>query len=158
MAKKKKVVKKSVKKPVKKIGTKKIVKKTVPKKKAPAKAKKVVKQNIKPLVIQKQSPKKIDYTTAVTPLGERLVVRADQAETMTAGGLYIPDTVDTRERYVKGVVLATGHGAKNKKGHIKPMDVQVGDTVLFPAYASVRIQFNSEELHIVNESDVLGTV
>ena len=104
MAKKKKVVKKSVKKPVKKIGTKKIVKKTVPKKKAPAKAKKVVKQNIKPLVIQKQSPKKIDYTKAVTPLGERLVVRADQAETLTAGGLYLPDPVDTIESYVNGVV------------------------------------------------------
>lgn len=184
MAKKKKIVKKPVKKaakkpaakkPVKKVTKKaapqKAVKKSSPKKKTAVKAKaktkvmtkkvvaqKVVKQTVKPLVIQKTTPKNIDYTKAVTPLGERLVVRAVQAETMTAGGLYIPDTVDTRERYVKATVLATGNGAKNKKGHTKPLDVKVGDTILFPAYASVRIQFNSEELHIVNESDVLGTV
>ena len=179
MAKKKKIVKKPVKKAAKKSGAKKpvkkvtkkaapkkAVKKAAPKKKSAVKAKaktkvvakKVVKQAVKPLVIQKQTPKNIDYTKAVTPLGERLVVRAVEAETMTAGGLYIPDTVDTRERYVKATVLATGAGAKNKKGHTKPLDVKVGDTILFPAYASVRIQFNSEELHIVNESDVLGTV
>lgn len=180
MAKKKKIVKKPVKKAAKKTAAKKAVKKVLkktaakkaapkkvtPKKKTVVKAKaktkvvtkKIAKQVVKPLVFQKQTPKNIDYTKAVTPLGERLVVRAVQAETMTAGGLYIPDTVDTRERYVKATVLATGSGAKNKKGHTKPLDVKVGDTILFPAYASVRIQFNSEELHIVNESDVLGTV
>lgn len=174
MAKKKKIVKKPVKKAAKKSAVKKtvkkIVKKAAPKKKSPVKAKPqaktVVKKNAKPvaktaakpLVIQKQTPKNIDYTKAVTPLGERLVARAVEAATMTAGGLYIPDTVDTRERYVKATVLATGSGAKNKKGHIQPMDVKVGDIILFPAHTSVRIQFNSEELHIVNESDVLGTV
>ncbi|MBC7457543.1 MAG: co-chaperone GroES [Bdellovibrionaceae bacterium] len=179
MAKKKKMVKKPVKKAANQSAAKKSIKqgvkkaaskKVTPKKKTPVKAKtsvkaktkvavkKVVKPTAKPLVIQKQTPKNIDYAKAVTPLGERLVVRAVQAETMTAGGLYIPDTVDTRERYVKATVLATGNGAKNKKGHTKPLDVKVGDTILFPAYASVRIQFNSEELHIVNESDVLGTV
>lgn len=174
MAKKKKVVKKATKKPVKKaakkpaakkpvkkaVKKKTAVKKIAPKKKAPVKTKTpvVAKSSAKPLIIQKAVPKNIDYTKVVTPLGERLVVRAVQAETMTAGGLYIPDTVDTKERYVKAIVLAAGAGAKNKKGHIKHLDVKVGDTVLFPAYASVRIQFNSEELHIVNESDVLGTV
>lgn len=185
MAKKKKVTKKAAKKPVakkaakkpakkpvkkvtkkaapKKVAPKKVaVKKTAPKKKAPVKAKAkttvAAKQVIKPLIIQKAVPKNIDYTKVVTPLGQRLVVCAVQAETMTAGGLYIPDTVDTKERYVKATVLAAGPGNKNKKGHIKHLDVKVGDTVLFPAYASVRIQFNSEELHIVNESDVLGTV
>jgi chaperonin GroES len=179
VAKKKKVVKKTTKKPVKKaakktaakkpvkkvtkkaapqkvVKKKAVVKKAAPQKKAPVKAK--ASAAVKPLIIQKAVPKNIDYTKVVTPLGERLVVRAVQAETMTAGGLYIPDTVDTKERYVKAIVLAAGAGAKNKKGHIKHLDVKVGDTVLFPAYASVRIQFNSEELHIVNESDVLGTV
>jgi chaperonin GroES len=179
VAKKKKVVKKPVKKAAKKPAAKKSVekvakkaapkkavkkktalKKVAPKKKAPVKTKTpaAAKSSAKPLIIQKAVPKNIDYTKVVTPLGERLVVRAVQAETMTAGGLYIPDTVDTKERYVKAIVLAAGVGAKNKKGHIKHLDVKVGDTVLFPAYASVRIQFNSEELHIVNESDVLGTV
>jgi chaperonin GroES len=176
VAKKKKMVKKPVKKVAPKKATskkksaaakktvKKVTKKAAPKKKNSIKAKAKIKVKVvakkvaKPLIIQKATPKNIDYTKAVTPLGERLVVRAVEAETMTAGGLYIPDTVDTRERYVKATVLATGHGAKNKKGHIKPLDVKVGDTILFPAYASVRIQFNSEELHIVNESDVLGTV
>jgi len=158
---KKSVTKKAaVKKPVKKVTKKAAPKKAAPKKKVAVKAKVApqAKPAPKPLIIQKTIPKNIDYTKVVTPLGERLVVRAVQAETMTAGGLYIPDTVDTKERYVKATVLAAGSGAKNKKGHTKPLDVKVGDTILFPAYASVRIQFNSEELHIVNESDVLGTV
>ena len=169
MAKKKKTIKKPVKKTVSKKSTQKVIKKTKPQKAAPKKKAKVktkakikakisTKKVVKPLVIQNKILKNIDYTKAVTPLGERLLVRAVQAETMTAGGLYIPDTVDTKDRYVKAIVLAAGHGAKNKKGFTKPLDVQVGDTILFPAYASVRIQFNSEELHIVNESDVLGTV
>ncbi len=161
---KKPVAKKPVKKSVKKAAPKKAVKKKIVSKKADPKKKTPVKKVIakasaaKPLVFQKPTPKNIDYTKVVTPLGQRLVVRAVQAETMTKGGLYIPDTVDTKERYVKATVLAAGPGDKNKKGQLKLLDVKVGDTILFPAYASVRIQFNSEELHIVNESDVLGTV
>lgn len=180
MAKKKKVVKKplkkitkktAVKKTTKKTAVKKAIKKTTPKKiKKAAPKKAVIKSKAQPavrkapaqiaskLVIKPTPVKKIDYSKAVSPLGERLVVRAVAAETMTAGGLYIPDTVDTKERYIKAVVLAAGSGAKNKKGHVQPLDVKIGDTILFPAFASIRIQFNSEELHIVNESDVLGTV
>ena len=176
MAKKKKIVKKtapkkvSAKKPMKKTAAKKPIKKTVKKaapkkvvkkpapKKTQAKSKIIPKKVIKPIQNQKLNSKNIDYSKAVTPLGERIVVRAVQAETMTAGGLFIPDTVDTKERYVKAIVLAVGRGATNKKGHVKLLDVKVGDTILFPAFASVRIHFNSEELHIVNESDVLGIV
>lgn len=156
MAKKKKPVQK---KPIKKKPAKKTAKK-VSKKTSKKVAKKIIKKSASKIQATEKKPstKKVDYSTAVTPLGERLLVRAVEAETMTAGGIIIPDTVDAKSRYVKAVVLATGHGAKNKKGHIKPLDVKIGDTVLFPAHASVRIQFNSEELHIVNESDILGTV
>ncbi len=165
MAKKKKIIKKmapkkvALKKPVKKTTVKKVAVKKSAQKPVKKVTKKVApKKVIKPAQNQKSNSKNIDYAKAVTPLGERIVVRAVQAETMTPGGLFIPDTVDTKERYVKATVLAVGRGAKNKKGHVKLLDVKVGDTILFPAFASVRIYFNSEELHIVNESDVLGTV
>ena len=162
MAKKKKILKKPVSK---KSAPKKSVKKSPAKKSAQKPAKKVTPKVVKKVIpkkaaksVQKSAVRNVDYAKAVTPLGERIVVRAVQAETMTSGGLYIPDTVDTKEPYVKATVLAVGRGAKNKKGQIKLLDVKVGDTILFPAYASIRIHFNSEELHIVNESDVLGTV
>lgn len=156
MAKKKK---KSVQKKV--AQKKKIIKKSASKKKTVVK--KAVKRSAqikstpKKVTVKVQS-KKIDYTRAVTPLGERLVVRLIQAEQVTAGGLIIPGTVSMSTGYLKGIVLAVGSGLKNKKGHLKPLDVQVGDTILFQSYNSTKIEFNLEELHIVNESDVLGIV
>lgn len=145
------------KKAVTKKAVKKIVQKAVSKAKAKpkstvqkAKAKVVVPSVKKAAVVQ------IDYSKAVTPLGDRLVVRKSVAERLTAGGLIIPDMVNTTEGNIQAVVLATGSGSKNKKGHVRPMDVQVGDQVLFSQYAGTPIIFNNEELMIIHESDVLG--
>ena len=140
----KKVVQKNVQKAVSKAKAK--PKPTVQK----AKAKVVVPSVKKAAVVQ------IDYSKAVTPLGDRLVVRKSVAERLTAGGLIIPDMVNTTEGNIQAVVLATGSGSKNKKGHVRPMDVQVGDQVLFSQYAGTPIIFNNEELMIIHESDVLG--
>ncbi len=136
----------------KKAVTKKAVKKVVQKnvKKPISKAKAVVPSVKKAAVVQ------IDYSKAVTPLGDRLVVRKSVAERLTAGGLIIPDMVNTTEGNIQAIVLATGTGSKNKKGHVRPMDVQVGDQVLFSQYAGTPIIFNNEELMIIHESDVLG--
>ena len=158
-ASKKAVAKKPVAKrvaPKKKTVVKKVAAKTVAKKtkKAAPKvaAKKVVKVNIAPL-----QAKIIDYSKAITPLLDRLVVRVLQGERVTAGGLIIPDTVSMMATgYLKAEVVAVGHGAKNKKGNLKPLDVQVGDHVLFSEHAGTKVEFNAEELQIIHETDVMG--
>lgn len=159
----KKVVKKSVKKAVKKT-VKKAVKKTAKKAAKPAAKKPVPKnkakiQSAKPLATAvKAAPKaQIDYTKAITPLLDRLVVRVITGERVTAGGLLIiPDTALMATGYLKAEVLAVGSGNKSKKGYLKPLDVKVGDKVLFAEYAGTKVQFNSEELHIIHEADVMG--
>ena len=171
MAKKqvKKVVKKTVqKKQVKKV-IKKTIKKTVKKNQTAKKQFKnpISKKTNKKLIVTKKpiakkataSPKSnVDYTTAVTPLGDRLVVRLAKAETMTSGGLYIPEMVNSAAGYLKGEVLVVGQGHTTKKGFLRSMDVQKGDQILFAEHSGTKVIFNSEELHIVNETDVLGII
>ena len=105
-----------------------------------------------------QSKVQIDYSKAVTPLLDRVVVKVLSGERVTAGGLIIPETASMATGYLKAKVLAIGSGLKTKKGSLKPLDVQVGDTVLFASYAGTKVVFNSEELEIIHESDVMGVV
>ncbi len=161
------VKKSAVKKPaVKKTAVKKSTVKKVAKKPAPKVIKKSVKKIVKKTTVQVAKKiiakpvvrASIDYSKAVTPLGDRLVVRVVQSEKMTAGGLYIPDMAQSSEGYLKGEVLAVGQGHTTKKGFLRSMDVQKGDQVLFSEHAGTKVVFNSEELQIVNETDVLGIV
>jgi chaperonin GroES len=158
-SKKKKVVKKVVKKTSSKKVTKKVTKKAPPKKKI---VKKVVAKKPtvkKPNLAVKAPIVKVDYSKAITPLADRLVVRVEANEKMTPGGLYIPNTASSiATGYLKAKVLAVGHGPKNKKGLVRPLDVQIGDFVLFAEHAGTKVEFNSEELQIIHESDVMGIV
>ena len=166
---KKKNSKKSVKKIAVKKTTKKVIKKVVKKesKKTVNKAVKkvatvknaIVNTKTKLLSAKTTKPVKMtDYSKAITPLADRLVVRVAETEKITAGGIIIPDVASTVSGYLKGEVLAVGTGAKNKKGNIKPLDVKLGDFVLFAQYSGTKVEFNSEELQIVKESDVMGIV
>ncbi len=153
----KKTVKASAKKtPAKKSGKKATAKKTskpVAAKK-PAAVKKTAAKVIQP---QKLKPVDVDYTKAITPLLDRLVVRVLNSERVLAGGLLIiPDTALMATGYLKAEVLAVGTGNKSKKGYLKPLDVKIGDKVLFAEYAGTKVHFNSEELHIIHEADVMG--
>lgn len=137
---------KKVKKPSKKNS----VKKAVPKK-----------TGLKKSASKKNNPKNkptptVNYDKAVTPLGDRLLVKVESAEKVTAGGLIIPATSALATGYLKARVLAVGSGGRGKKGQLRPLDVQVGDQVLFFEHAGTKIQFNSEELQIIHESDVMG--
>jgi chaperonin GroES len=89
------------------------------------------------------------------PLDDRLLVQIASKEKRTAGGLYIPDTASVSGNF-QAVVVAVGVGHKNKKGKIRPMDVQVGDTVLINEYAGDKVEFESKEYRILRETDVLG--
>ncbi|WP_413288955.1 co-chaperone GroES [Bdellovibrio sp. HCB337] len=185
MAKGKKSVKKkpAAKKPVKKAVAKKTpakkapAKKAVAKKAAPKKAaakKPVVKTKAKakstkpapkkvsaiksaPAVVVKPT-KTIDLSSFVTPLDDRVMVQLTGAEKMTAGGLYIPDTVADVSGNLQGFVVSVGRGHRNKKGHVRPMDLKVGDKVLFSEYTGSKIKIQNQDLLIIREGDVLGVV
>lgn len=180
----KKITKTAKKAPAKKSAVKKVAKKTVTKnaavKKAPAKTlkasskktsqkkspktsgKKIVKsaktQSVSHLTKAVPATKKLDLTGFVTPLDDRLVVQPSGTEKMTPGGLYIPDTVADTSGNLEGVVVAVGRGHMNKKGHVRQMDVKVGDHVVFSQYAGSKIKIQNEDLVILRETDVMGVV
>lgn len=92
----------------------------------------------------------------IRPLGDRLVVQPQEAETKTAGGILIPDTVD-KDKPMQGTVLAIGQG-KYVDGKMLPLQVKVGDKVLFGKYAGTNIKFAEHEYLVMKEEDVMGVV
>jgi len=90
----------------------------------------------------------------IRPLQDRLVVKRMEEETTSAGGIYIPDSAT--EKPSRGEVLAVGNGKKNDNGDATPMDVKVGDSVLFGKYSGTEIKIDGEELLIMREEDILG--
>jgi chaperonin GroES len=90
------------------------------------------------------------------PLHDRVLVRRVEAEEKTAGGIIIPDTV--KEKPVEGAVESVGPGARDETGRIVPLDVTVGDRVLFGKWAGTEVLIGGEERLILKESDVLGVI
>jgi chaperonin GroES len=91
------------------------------------------------------------------PLGDRLIVKAIEEEETTASGLVLPDTA--KEKPQKGEVLAVGDGKVNEDtGKRTPLDVVVGDQVLYSKYGGTEIKVDGEELLVLRESDVLAKV
>ncbi len=115
-------------------------------------ATKTAKVTAKPVTATKSA----DYNKVISPLADRLVVRVIEGGKTTKSGLILLTDSSSAQGYMKATVLAAGKGATNKKGFTKKLDVQVGDQVLFSEYAGTKIEFNNEELYIVNETDVLG--
>jgi chaperonin GroES len=90
------------------------------------------------------------------PLQDRVVVRRIDAEQKTAGGIFIPDTA--QEKPMEGTVVAVGPGARSEDGKIHPLDVELGDRVLFGKWSGTEIKIDGDELIIINESDLMGVV
>ena len=90
------------------------------------------------------------------PLGDRLIVETLEEEDVTVGGIVLPDTA--REKPQRGKVLAVGPGARNDKGDVVPMDVAVGDEIIFSKYGGTEVKVGVEDLLILRESDVLAKV
>jgi chaperonin GroES len=91
------------------------------------------------------------------PLEDRLVVRPSESEETTASGLVIPDTA--KEKPQQGEVLAVGPGKRSEQtGEVIPVDVSVGDTVVYSKYGGTEIQSGGEDLLILNARDVLAIV
>ena len=92
----------------------------------------------------------------IRPLSDRIVVSAKEIETKTAGGIFIPDTAD-KDKPMRGTVLAIGNG-KYIDGKMVPLQVKVGDEVLFGKYAGTTIKLNEKDLLVMREEDVMGVI
>ena len=90
------------------------------------------------------------------PLHDRVVVRRIDEEEKSAGGIIIPDTA--KEKPSQGKIVAVGSGARNENGEITPLDVRVGDTILFGKWSGTEIKIDGEDLMIMNESDIMGVI
>jgi chaperonin GroES len=90
------------------------------------------------------------------PLHDRVLVRRWQEDEKTAGGIIIPDTA--KEKPMQGEIIAVGAGARDKDGNIVPLDVALGDIVLFGKYAGSEVTIDGEELVILRESDIMGVI
>ena len=90
------------------------------------------------------------------PLRDRVFVKYSSEEEKTAGGLFIPDAA--KEKPQKGTVMAVGTGRITEDGKRQPMEVKVGDTILFDKYSGSKIKMDNEEYLIIKEEDILGIV
>ena len=90
------------------------------------------------------------------PLHDRVLVRRIEGVEKTAGGIIIPDTA--KEKPQEGEVIAAGSGAKSEEGKVTPLDVKVGDRILFGKWSGTEIKLDGEDLLIMKESDILGIV
>ena len=90
------------------------------------------------------------------PLHDRVLIRRVEQEAKTAGGIIIPDTA--KEKPMEGEVVAVGPGARSEDGKIHPLDVKVGDRVLFGKWSGTDIKLDGEELIIMKESDIMGVL
>jgi chaperonin GroES len=94
--------------------------------------------------------------TKFRPLHDRVVVKRIDAEEKSKGGIIIPDTA--REKPSQGEVIAVGPGGRDEAGKLVPIDINVGDKVLFGKWSGTEIKLDGEELLIMKESDIMGVV
>lgn len=90
------------------------------------------------------------------PLGDRVIVKQAEAETQTKSGLILADTA--KEKPQKGSVIAVGEGKLNKKGERIPMDVKVGDTVIYSKYGGTEVKVEGEDYLILRAEDIYAIV
>lgn len=88
------------------------------------------------------------------PLHDRILVRRIEENQKTVGGIIIPDTA--KEKPMQGEVLAVGPGSRDETGKLVPLDVKVGDRILFGKWSGTEVKIDGEEVLIMKESDVLG--
>ncbi|MFA7060795.1 MAG: co-chaperone GroES [Pedobacter sp.] len=90
------------------------------------------------------------------PLQDRIIVKRVEEETKTAGGLFIPETA--KEKPQRGEIVAVGNGKKTEDGKVLPLDVKVGDVVLFGKYAGTEIKVDGADFLMMREDDILAVV
>lgn len=101
-------------------------------------------------------PAKIDWNSYLTPIDDRVLVELTKPAEKTAGGLFIPDMA--RERANNGRVVAVGPGKRDKKGRRRPLDVRIGEKIMYADYAGSKLELEGRNLLLINESDILGVI
>jgi len=91
-----------------------------------------------------------------TPLHDRVAIKPMDQEEKTLGGIIIPDTA--KEKPMQGKVIAVGKGTKDKNGNLIPLDVKVGDKVLYGKWGGTEVKVNGQEFIIMKESDIMGII
>ncbi|AGA10055.1 co-chaperone GroES [Sinorhizobium meliloti] len=90
------------------------------------------------------------------PLLDRVVIRRAEGNVKSKGGIIIPDTA--KEKPQEGEVVAVGPGSRDDSGKLIPLDVKIGDTILFGKWAGTEVKIDGEDLLIMKESDIMGIV
>ena len=90
------------------------------------------------------------------PLHDRVVVRRVEEDTKTKGGIIIPDTA--QEKPMQGEVIAVGPGGRDENGKLIPIDVKVGETILFGKWSGTEVKLDGVEYLIMKESDIMGVI
>lgn len=94
--------------------------------------------------------------SSVQPLGDRVFIKVSQSEEKTAGGILLPDTA--KEKPQIGEVAAVGSGKRNDDGSKQPMEVKVGDKILYSKYAGTEVKLGDEDYVLLAERDILAIV
>ncbi|MDR3490645.1 MAG: co-chaperone GroES [Gammaproteobacteria bacterium] len=92
----------------------------------------------------------------IRPLSDRVVVQAREVETKTAGGIVIPETAD-KDKPIQGTVIAIGTG-KYVEGKLQPLQVKIGDRILFGKYAGTNVKLDNTEYLVMREEDIMGVL
>ncbi|MAW35047.1 MAG: co-chaperone GroES [Gammaproteobacteria bacterium] len=92
----------------------------------------------------------------IRPLHDRVVIKRMEEEKASPGGIIIPDSAT--EKPIKGEVIAVGNGKIQDNGKVQPLDVKVGDTVLFGKYSGTEVKVDSDELVVMKEDDIMAVI
>jgi chaperonin GroES len=92
----------------------------------------------------------------IRPLHDRVIVKRVEEERKTPGGIVIPDSAT--EKPIRGLIKAVGKGKIMDNGEIRPLDVKVGDTVLFGKYSGTEVKVDGDELLVMREEDIMGVL
>ncbi len=92
----------------------------------------------------------------IRPLHDRVILKRMEEETTSPGGIVIPDSA--AEKPIRGEIVATGNGKRLDNGEVIPLDVKVGDTVLFGKYSGTEVKVNGQDLLVMREEDIMGVI
>jgi chaperonin GroES len=92
----------------------------------------------------------------IRPLHDRVILKRMEEETTSSGGIVIPDSA--AEKPIRGEIIATGTGKRLESGEVIPLDVKVGDTVLFGKYSGTEVKVDDTELLVMREEDIMGVI
>ena len=105
---------------------------------------------------QQTEPRAAVEKIQLQPLGDRVVIEREESETMTAGGIVLPDSA--KDKPTRGKVISVGEGRLNKEGKRVPLQIKVGDRVLFTSYAGEQFKLGDRELLLMREEDILAVI